>query len=190
MQHSHKHTNSTLRNTVAPVAIASLIASVIPLPANAVNEYQRCASNLLTAGVAAESASVACAQALHPQELSECVFYIRKHTPVLAPDALAGCVRVRRPMQLAECVIDINRNTQDAIPTAVLDNCRRSVIPTRFSECVVGLSRQVNLPPSQAMETCNYTYNATTQSSGAIAPTTPPTPQSFPTLPPTTPQTP
>lgn len=166
----------TLRLSVTPIAIAGLLAATIPsVPANAthINEYERCAGYMLTAGVSSEPAATACAQALRPRSIGQCVYYIKKHTPISGADALSACTRVRQPLGLANCAIDINRGTKEAEALAVLDNCRRSLIPTNFSECVVGLSRRINLPPARAMETCLSTYDSATSFSPGTSNSTP-----------------
>lgn len=35
-----------------------------------------------------------------------------------------------------------------------LDHCRRSLLPERFAECVIGLRRSANLPTDRALRTC------------------------------------
>lgn len=180
----------TLSLSVTPMAIAGLLAATIPsAPANAIqiNEYERCAGYMLTAGVSPEPAATACAQALRPRSIGQCVYYINKWTPVSGTDALSACTRVRQPLGLANCAIDINRGTKEAEVLAVLDNCRRSLIPTNFSECVVGLSRRISLPPAQAMETCLSTYDSATNFSPGTSNSTPNTGISTPTSTPTGP---
>jgi hypothetical protein len=146
-----------------PVAIAAgmAIASVPVAPAYAVfpfdfrgNEYQSCASQLLSSGITPEAASEACAAALHPRDLARCVTRIDVGTPVLAEDALEGCKRVRRPLDLAECVTDIDRDTDSVAFLESLDYCRRSLLPLEFSDCVVGLRREIDLNAIAAMDVC------------------------------------
>jgi hypothetical protein len=41
------------------------------------------------------------------------------------------------------------------ISTQILDSCRQSLLPGRFSECVIAVSRDVDKNnPSQALQTC------------------------------------
>ena len=136
-----------------PIEPASTIT--IRFPRNR-NHYRVCTQELIGAGVTADAAAGACAGALHPRDISHCVVQINRKTKIAAADALSSCQRVRRPNQLATCVIDINRKsrTQPADPLLVLDQCRRSLLPEQFSECVVGLSRQVNFPTDRLMTTC------------------------------------
>lgn len=51
---------------------------------------------------------------------------------------------------------DQSRSTQILQPTALLalEGCRLSLLPQRYSECVIASSRRTNLSPSDAMKTC------------------------------------
>lgn len=139
-----------------PLAIAGLLAAGHTLPATAANwnEYRTCAARLQAAGISPQQIGSACAEALRPREFSICVLDIKKRTTILGQDALSACSRVRRPADLASCVTNINRRTKNPPALAVLDYCRRSLLPTRFSECVIGLSGQIDFSPSTAMESC------------------------------------
>jgi hypothetical protein len=131
-------------------------------------DYQTCASNLTSAGIDAADAADACAASLYPQDLASCVSRIDSGTEIAAIDALSSCRDVRRPIELATCVNDIDNTanlvsntaadastvTSDTEALVVLDNCRRSLLPTRFSACVVGLSREIDFSTVEALETC------------------------------------
>lgn len=145
------------------LAAFSLLTTLLPVPpASALrftrnrDSYSLCAQELLVAGVPPEAASAACAAALHPADISECVTHIRRKTEIPATEALLSCRRVRRPYELANCVVDINTQTktQAAAPVSTLEFCRRSLLPERFAQCVVGLSRRINFPTEQLMTTC------------------------------------
>lgn len=138
------------------MSMTSLVAIAIPSnPVNAFTEAQFCAAELVRfAAVSQEAASVACSQALVPKELSRCVLKISELTPTRAQEALFACFKVRRPLDLAGCVHDIHAKTQKPDSAAVLDHCRRSLLPLRFSECVVGLSREIDFSPPKALRTC------------------------------------
>jgi hypothetical protein len=142
----------------APV-LAVLGSLGMSLPSAAVtasynNDYRVCAARLLSVGVAAETASQACATALRPRDLSACVIRIEERTQIPASDAVATCREVRRPENLATCVVGISQNSQEAVNPVVLDYCRRSLLPERFAECVVGLRAEIDFAPTQAMEAC------------------------------------
>lgn len=144
------------KSSVPWIAIASLLALVIPnRPAVALNEFQLCAAQLVRlARVSPEGAVAACSDTLNPKEISRCVVTIHKLTPTLTPDALVACKRVRRPVELSRCMFDITDNTRDSQPIAVLDYCRRSLLPLRYAQCVVGLSRETDFSSGQVMESC------------------------------------
>ncbi|MBD2461362.1 hypothetical protein H6G89_09915 [Oscillatoria sp. FACHB-1407] len=151
-----------IRLSVLSLATVALFA---PLPAAAqtsnrtstrvrTSDYQACASSLTGAGISEADAADACAAALYPQDVARCVTRIDNGTEIAATDALSGCRQVRRPIELATCVNDIDNVTTGAESLVVLDNCRRSLLPTRFSACVVGLSREIEFAPAEALETC------------------------------------
>ena len=144
------------KSAVPVVAIASLLTLVTPnRPAVALNEFQLCTAQLVRlAGVSPEGAVAACSDALNPKEISRCVVTIHKLTPTLTPDALVACKRVRRPVELSRCMFDITDNTRDSQPLAVLDYCRRSLLPLRYAQCVVGLSRETDFSSGQVMDSC------------------------------------
>ncbi|MEO0969346.1 MAG: hypothetical protein AAFX80_13715, partial [Cyanobacteria bacterium J06639_18] len=59
-----------------------------------------------------------------------------------------------RPQELASCVVGISRNSKESADPEVLSFCDRSLLPVRFAQCVVGLRSEIDLVPTQAMETC------------------------------------
>jgi len=153
------------------LAIAGLFAIAIPSePATALTEFQVCAAELLRAEVSPEQASRACAEALAPKDLSLCVLRIKVLTPTKPNDALFACTRVRRPLELASCVVDINKRTQSKEAPSVLDHCRRSLLPIRFSECVVGLSREIDVSVPRALQSCITAEDFPRELSPAFAP--------------------
>jgi hypothetical protein len=140
---------------------AGMLTIAIPhrtLAADDDNEFGMCAKELLGTGLSGEQAGTACADALHPEDLSSCVGDIMKaQTPISAEDALQACYRVRRPLELANCVtqIDENATIEESNATLVLDTCRRSLLPERHSACVVGLSSNItDISLEKAIETC------------------------------------
>lgn len=146
-----------LRFSALQVAAVGLLAWSLPVgPAVAAsgNNYEKCASRLLKAGIAPETISASCGSALRPDELANCVVKINGKTDISAEDALDTCKRVRRPQELATCVVNISKQTDASMAGAVLDNCRRSLLPARYSDCVVGISRSMELLPAQAMAAC------------------------------------
>ncbi len=144
------------RLCASQLAIAGILTMAIPpAPATASsNEFKTCAAELLRANISRNRAAAVCAEALYPEDLSLCVLKINAQTPIIADDALYGCQRVRRPLELASCVVDINRHTSNPEVLLAFDRCRRSLLPLRFSECVIGLSREIDFSSTEALETC------------------------------------
>ena len=147
------------------LAALGLLASAVPIsPASAItirfprlrNTYRVCAVELIEAGVGAEAAAAACADALHPRDISKCALQINRKTNISGLEALSSCRRVRRPAELANCVVNINSKTktQPAAPLLVLDGCRRSLLPEQFAECVVGLSGKLDFSTDRLISTC------------------------------------
>ncbi|PSB28168.1 hypothetical protein [Stenomitos frigidus] len=144
----------TLVSGLAGISVvAGLVAVVLPVPAIAANDYERCTADLLGAKISSEEAASACSRAFFPRDLSACVSQLSGNT--FAPaDALNACRQVRRPRDLATCVVDIRREISDSTAADVLDSCRRSLLPTRYSDCVVGLNQAAKLPSAKALDSC------------------------------------
>lgn len=147
-----------IRFSATPLTALWLLAVGIPnQPAEARNydnNFRLCASELLKAGIAASAAADACAASLYPRDLTICVVRIDQETNIAAADALATCRQVRRPKDLAKCVVNISNGTQNAVEREILNNCRLSLLPERFAECVVGLNKEVDFSAGQVMATC------------------------------------
>jgi hypothetical protein len=149
------HHSFLTRIAAIPLVVTGLLATVSTAPATAVgNDYQTCASGLLSVGVSEEEAAAACGISLNPEELSECVIRINASTVIEATDALSGCQRVRRPEELATCVVDIAFDGEAADALNVLNYCRRSLLPVRFSECVVGLRSELGFATAEILNAC------------------------------------
>ena len=117
-------------------------------------DFSVCAARLVNANIAPETAANACANSIRPRNLSSCVVNISRRTNITAKDALSNCRIVRRPEELKTCVVEISRNTQGKIDPAVLNYCSLSLLPARFSDCVVGLRREIDLSPTQSLNSC------------------------------------
>jgi hypothetical protein len=148
--------SSSMRFWTTPVAMLLLNATIPCAPVAAVyrNDYQLCARQLVRLRISPETAADACAATIYPKDLTVCVYKINQQTNIAAVDALSTCRQVRRPRDLATCTINITNKTQGSDSAAVMDNCRRSLLPVRFSECVVGLNRETNFSVRQAMASC------------------------------------
>lgn len=163
------------------LATASLLTIAIPSgPATAINDFLLCAAQLVRyAKVAPEAASVPCSQALNPTDLSRCVVTINQVTPALTQEALVACTKVRRPVELSSCVSGISDRTKSSEVLRVLDYCRRSLLPIRFSDCVTGLRREIDISIPTALDTCIAAEDYPRQ----LTPTFGPPPPQNPTLP-------
>ncbi|GAX43593.1 hypothetical protein NIES4075_46080 [Tolypothrix sp. NIES-4075] len=149
--------NKTIRLFVPALAVVGWMGSPLPgmaVTASYANDYRVCAGRLLSVGVTPDAASVGCANALRPKELSLCVSRIQKQTQIAAADALASCNQARRPEDLATCVVGISANVKEAVNQAALNYCSRSLLPVRFAQCVVGLRAETDSAPVQAMDNC------------------------------------
>jgi hypothetical protein len=143
--------------TASLITTGGLLTSSVPTVAvtdSYWNDYRVCAAQLLSVGVTAKPASQSCASALRPRELSSCVAEIHKLTQIASVDALSSCQQARRPQELATCVVSISKSYQGSANPATLTSCGRSLLPVTFAECVVGLRREINLSPTQALDTC------------------------------------
>ena len=119
--------------------------------------YRDCVEDLLEYDIDSTIIASACAAALEPEEVGDCVETIQDNTEDISPaDSLAACRRVRRPEMMAECVVDID-NDLDLVgtePILVLDSCRRSLLPGRYSECVISISETVGFSAGESMAVC------------------------------------
>jgi hypothetical protein len=136
--------------------IAGLAAPLLLLtaPRALANDFETCTRDLLEAGVESASATGACGQALHPADLSSCALDITKVADVEAEQALLACQSDRRPKELATCVTDIHQELAVDNSTAVLNNCRRSLLPINYSDCVVGVATAAELAVAESMAQC------------------------------------
>ncbi len=88
---------------------------------------------------------------------------------------------------MANCVIRISNRTQNAETLSVIDNCRRTLLPERFAECVIGLNRAADLAPARAMQTCIAARDYPSELFPTFAPPPPPNPTQPPDVPDTIP---
>ncbi|MGG6296103.1 hypothetical protein ACQ4M4_17080 [Leptolyngbya sp. AN02str] len=116
-------------------------------------DYASCTSSLIDTGIGEATAASACASALKPQDVSRCVTGINRDS-LAATDVLEACTRVRRPIDLATCVNQIGQEEDQPVLVSVMDNCRRSLLPERFADCVTGVRNASALTTPQAMQTC------------------------------------
>jgi hypothetical protein len=138
-------------------AIAALMAAPIslvgPRPA-AANDFETCARDLVAAGIESAVAASACGTALRPADVSACVTSVVGVADVSALTALSACSRDRRPREMATCVTSIHNALTVTDSFEVVSNCRLSVLPERYSACVVGLSDGAGLGVSESLNQC------------------------------------
>ncbi|MGD1871751.1 MAG: hypothetical protein ACFB02_01740 [Mastigocoleus sp.] len=149
----------TIRSAAPVLAMTGILLTSLSDVSHAVlrrsvNEFRACAGRLVNVGITPEAASSSCANALRPNELSLCVTKIRKQTQIESVNALSACRKSRRPEDLATCAVGISKTTPADANVAILEYCGLSLLPVRFGKCVVGLKREIDLSPTQAMETC------------------------------------
>ena len=119
--------------------------------------FKICSEDLLSVGLSETEVANACGAALKPRGLSRCVTEIYDNTTdeLSAEDILFSCQRVRRFDELGSCVETINESIQDkSNEAAILESCRLSLLPERFSFCVVGLSTNVGLTTEELLSNC------------------------------------
>lgn len=117
-------------------------------------DYATCAASLLDKEISESAAASACARALYPLDLSSCVASIDDNETLAATEVLNACQGVRRPLELATCYNEIEAGDDADVRADVLDYCRRSLLPERFSSCVTGLRQETTLSTVSAMTTC------------------------------------
>jgi len=127
-------------------------ATIAP-PAGA-NQYHTCARDLTAAGIAPEAARSTCAKALHPAEMAACVESVAEVTEAAPDQILSACSQDRRPQEMASCVSDIYTTLAGAEALPVIESCRRSILPQRYSACVLGLAEALDLSRDEALSSC------------------------------------
>ncbi len=118
------------------------------------SEFLQCADELVIAGLTPRAAAEACSKALKPEELSLCVLSMVDGADVPTAFATESCFGVRRPDELATCVLEIDEVFLPDDPRSVVESCRKSLLPLRFSDCVVGVGIGGELATADALELC------------------------------------
>lgn len=146
-----------LKSTIGLGVLGSLFYFGIPSTPVLANPFNVCARDLIDSGIAPEVAGEACGEALVPSDLSFCVSRTNQPGVITPEEALNACYQVRRPRDLATCFNNIDRRVDLTSTTAteVLDNCRKSLLPKRYAQCVVGLTSQgESITTEQALDDC------------------------------------
>lgn len=151
---------SSTRYAFGIAVLSSLMLAALPLPTQAAKDsqgdFRRCVSGLSKAKISNEEAVAACGRALNPQYLETCVVEISRDSAYQPGDALNACRQVRQQEEMAACVTNIRRSLKEGVAADILDSCRRSLLPVRYSRCVVGLTQgSSGLSPATALNSCN-----------------------------------
>jgi len=141
---------------------ASLLLLTVTIPSQSLAvesnafdyDFKTCGEELVRAGISGSVVSESCSGSLYPRDLTTCVLTIYRQTDISPAEALTTCRQVRRPRDLGNCVANISLNTTGGNPGAILDNCRRSLLPVRFGKCVVGLAQSLKLTVAGVMVNC------------------------------------
>jgi hypothetical protein len=68
--------------------------------------------------------------------------------------ALSACSRDRRPAEVATCVSNIYADLTVEDASEVVQLCHLSILPERYSACVVGLSQELGLTTKESLNEC------------------------------------
>ncbi|MGD1906115.1 MAG: hypothetical protein ACFB0C_08995 [Leptolyngbyaceae cyanobacterium] len=140
-----------------PFVAAGLMVGPIGIEPAQATDYDTCVGDLLTLDLDRETVASACALAYRPQEVSGCVTGVMAETNIAPRDALSACSRDRRPPEVATCVTSIHTNLTVAdLPESlsVLDHCHRSLLPVRYSECVLAVGLIAEFTTADALDRC------------------------------------
>lgn len=122
---------------IAGICAATALISTAPVLAN---DYEVCTRDLIDLGIEPALASAACSDTYKPVEVSNCVVNVTQSADVSTLTALEACARDRRPSEVATCVSQIHQGLAVTESAKVVELCHLSLLPTRYSECVVGLN--------------------------------------------------
>lgn len=130
-------------------------SAVAAIPSYSGNpDYLGCATDMTNSGVAQADAIAACAGARYPGDLGACVVDVNESTGLTANSALLICERSRRPKEVASCTIDIHKAFLTEPSADVLQNCGRSILPTRYSRCVIDIVDATDVTVDTALSQC------------------------------------
>jgi hypothetical protein len=150
--------------TLPFVAAGLMVAGIGPIGIEAAQatDYDTCVGDLLVLDLDRETVAAACALAYRPQEVSGCVTGVIAETTIAPGEALSACSRDRRPLEVSTCVTDIHTtlpvsevgSETVADSLSVLDHCHRSLLPVRYSECVLALGEIAEFTTANALDRC------------------------------------
>ena len=141
-------------------------------------ELSECVSDIRAATpIEGQAALTACYRVRRPVDMAECVVDIHAEalqlSPTQANKSQTSSKNQEKEIEFSQETIPTPPETEETTPVAptespaptsteepsasllALDSCRRSLLPTRHSECVIGLSQNVpDLSPTEAIATC------------------------------------
>jgi hypothetical protein len=117
------------------------------------NDFAGCTTRLMEAGLEAKVAASACSRSLHPAQVGDCVAQL-SGLEAKPEELLAACSQDRRPAELASCVTTIHDQLEVPSLSGLLDHCRRSVLPQRYADCVVGTVAAAQITTTESMALC------------------------------------
>ena len=137
----------------APLGVAMGMTLLI-CPASAEADFAGFTAGMMEAGIAEDSAIAACSSSRVPDSLGACVVDVSESTGLAASSALLMCERSRRPTEVADCTINIHDAYFESPSTKVLENCGRSLLPARYSTCVVDIVDATEVAVDTALDQC------------------------------------
>jgi len=117
------------------------------------NDFADCNTQLMGAGVEAKLAATACSQSLHPDQVANCVAQL-SGLEAKPGEVLSNCSRDRRPAELASCVTTVHDRLEVPSLSGLLDHCRRSALPQRYADCVIGTVAATQITTTESMALC------------------------------------
>lgn len=104
-----------------------------------------------------QSALLACYQVRRPIDLANCVVDIHRAVPAIAAAGPSANTTGEPSTNITAPATkqDTKTPTPPELSLQTLDSCRKSLLPGRFSECVIAASRDVvGETPAEALDTC------------------------------------
>ena len=139
---------------VLPFSAVTLGAVSVQPSVAADDAFFACTADLLDAGIAREAATAACAASRYPGDLGSCAVDVADATGIAAADALSVCERSRRPDEVANCTLNIHDSLLDSPSLSAHTFCGRSLLPERYSVCVVDLVEAAELSVDDSLTRC------------------------------------
>ncbi|MEO0539597.1 MAG: hypothetical protein AAFZ80_01905 [Cyanobacteria bacterium P01_A01_bin.105] len=137
-----------------PYSALGLATVAIQPGSTADDDFFNCTADLLDAGIVRDAAAAACAASLQPGTLSNCAVDVADFTGIAVADALVVCERSRRPDEVANCTLDIHDSLLEGPSLSAHTFCGRSLLPERYSVCVIDLVDAADLTVDESLTRC------------------------------------